>query len=99
MNKDKFIECGYLMSSAYEEYLDSLRAIQDAYLKKVISLDKKFSTNIFTKNAFEQMREIVWIQEGKSAARMYESDQINIYRDLVEIFIADLEEIHDISLF
>jgi hypothetical protein len=99
MNKDKFIECGYILSSAYDEYSDNLRAIQDTYLKKVIALDKKFKAKIFTKDAIAEMRQMVWMQEGKSAARMYEDDRTNIYRDLVEIFIADQEEIHGISLF
>ena len=99
MNKDKFIECGYLMSSAYEEYVDSLRTIQDTYLKKLNCLDKKFKTKIFTKDAIEEMRYLMLVHDSQIAAESYLDDDTNIYFQLVQFFICDQEEIHNVRLF
>ncbi len=99
MNKDKFIECGYMMIDAHDEYYDEIEAAWTKYLARIAALDKRYKAKLFTEQTIEETRSMLRFGETNLAAELYTDDDAIVYSNVIYLFIGEYESKYGIRLY
>lgn len=99
MNKDKFIECGYMMLEVRDEYYEKLQEVEKTFLEKLNAIEKQYKANIFSEQAIEETKNGLRFYETNLVVDVYTSNEANIYNEIVNTFVGMHEAEFGITLY
>ena len=99
MKKDKFIECGYVLLSAREEYYDNVQKAEEIFLARLKQIEKQYKERIFTEQALAEMKYGMRTYDAQLILETYLDNEANMYSNVLDSFIGINEDRFGIALY